>query len=231
MSLEIIAIVISILTPIFIFLGRNTILEWIKSSFTKEIEQFKHELDIKKEVLKQDLTKDAQRVAYLSSSKQSLYPEFYEKLRVTEGSVGLLHGLQQVPNYSKFPIEELLNVVNNLSAVDGMKREVHEAIKRDKDEGIKALQSLIREIEISTAKKKCQDAKNFLILKTLYFSKPVYDKSFEVIKMFNSLIIDIQYQQQNRIPYEHISGQAKAIEQAIDVLEAEMRREMFGEQV
>lgn len=225
------ALFIGILTPLMLFLGRKTILEWIKSSFAKEIEQFKHELDVKKEVLKQDLSREAQKVSYLSSSKQTIYPEFYEKLRVTEGSVGLLHGLQLVPSYSKFPTEELFNVVKNLKAVDGMKQEIEEAIRRDRAEGIKALESLIREIEISDAKKKCQDAKNFLILKTLYFSKPVYDKSFEIIKMFNALTIDIQYMQENRIPYEKISGQAKAIEQAIDALESEMRKEMFGEQI
>ena len=227
---ENIALIISIITPGILFLSRNTILNWIKSSFTKEIEKFKHELDVQKEIIKQDLSKEAQKVSYLSTSKQALYPELYEKLRICEGAVGLLHGLRYGTDYFKLDNTDLEKLILNSKLYDSLKQSIISNLKIDRNEAIKQMQSEFRNLEFFKTKRYCQEAKNFVIIKSLYFTPTVRDLAFEIIKIMNSIIIDVEYMKETHTPYERIKEQQEEVETILTQIEISMRSEIFGSQ-
>lgn len=230
MNIENSAIAISVLTPIMLFLGRNMILEWIKSSFTKEIEQFKHDLELQKEVIKQDINREAQKVAHLSTSKQSIYPELYEKLRVCEGAVGLLHGIRYMTDYQSLPNEEIKKIISKSKSPETFKRELTELLEVDRNDAITKIQDEFARVELMDARILCQETKNILILKSLYFSKSVRDKSFEILSLLNGIVIDLDlYKQTNQMPMKRISEDQKKVEKLISDIEETMREEIFGE--
>lgn len=230
MNLEFVAIIISALTPIILYFSRNTILEWIKSSFTREIEQFKHDLDIQKELIRQDLNREAQKALYQSSSKQSIYPELFEKLRVCEGSVGLLHGLRYVTDYNSLPNVELEKIINKSKSPESTKKRLIEELNNNRQDAVKLIQDEFARIELFDARLQCQELKNFLILKSLYFSKNVRDKSFEVVSLLTGIIVDLDlYKQTNQMPMNRIREDQKKVETTITDIEQMMRKEIFGE--
>lgn len=224
------AVVISLLTPLTLFLGRNFILNWIKTSFVKDVEKYKHDLDVQKEIIKQDINREAQKVAHLSTSKQSIYPELYEKLRVCEGSVGLLHGVRYMTDYQSLPNEEIKKIINKSKSPDTFKRELVELVELDRNNAIKKLQDEFARIEFMDARILCQETKNLLILKSLYFSKAVRDRSFETLSLLNGIVIDLDlYKQTNQMPVMKVTEDQKKIANLISDIEETMREEIFGE--
>lgn len=228
MRLELIAMIISLLTPFFIFLGRNTILEWIKSSFAKDIEHLKHDLELKKELLKQDLNREAQKIAHLSTGKQSLYPELYEKLRICEGTVAILHGLRLITDLDQLGNIDLLKMIQDSKLYDSLKISLSAKLNENRTEGIKAIKEAFRNLEFFEAKRACQETKNFLIIKSLYFSSSVRDLGFEVLKTMNSIIIDVELMPHAGVTYEQLQEQQENVESLLTQIEQEMRLEIFG---
>lgn len=222
--------IITILTPLLLFFGRNTVAEWIKSSFAKDIQKFKHDLDIQKEYIKQDLHREAQRISYLSTSKQSLYPELYEKLRLAEGAVENLHGLRRIPNYEKYSLEDMAEVVHASKALNSIKMDILKTFETDKKSGADKWLEILRASDLQEARTRCIEVKNFLVLKSLYISKGICDLCFSCLKNLNSIAIDIEMIPVGPETGENIVRARKNAKDLLNKIEELMRKEIFGEQ-
>lgn len=225
---EYVAIIISLLTPLGLFLCRNIFLNWIKSSFVKDVEQFKHELDLKKEIIKDEINRDTLKANFHSTSKQTLYPELYEKLRVCEGRVAGLYGLRFSTDYDKLEIVDLEEIIQKSKLYKSAKETLLSLLLKDKKEAVKQIKDHFANIELFDAKKECTETKNFLILKALYFSSEVRDLIFEIIQMLNSIIIDVELRKELKKPHVDLERQQEQVTSKLESLEQKMRYEIFG---
>jgi|LULF01.1.fsa_nt_gb hypothetical protein len=93
-----------------ILIFRKSFVGLIEKEVKKDVEKYKHELETKKEIIRHELTEEAQKARYLSTSIQEIYPLIYKNLLQCEG--GLCHylGLRELPDwnlYSARQVEDL----------------------------------------------------------------------------------------------------------------------------
>jgi hypothetical protein len=221
-------IVISLLSPILLYIGRNIILNFFKQSLLVKVESFKHELDIKNENIKNEMLKEAQKISFLINSKQVLYPEFYEKIKKAEGSVGGLHGLTYALTFEDYIEEDFKIYIQNMNITHGNKKRLLDSILLDRSNGVKLLKDSVELENILNAKNLLTEARNFLVLKKLYCSELVSENMFEIFKILNSIIIDIEQGKEVRVSHRQISDQQKRAEEILNEIEAIMKKELFG---
>jgi len=230
MRLEYISIIISLSVPAILFLSKNYILGYVKGFFDKDIEKFKHDLELNKEVFKQELSREALRTVSLFNVRQSLYPEIFEKIKIAQGcTLGLLGARYSLTfdDYSKEDFQKFFQQNNFLT--HKTKREFFDLMDNDSRKAIGKLQEWLREKEFSDCKVKQFELKNHIILKQLYISKEILDLCFEIHKLLVSYSIDVEFEDKIPKGFEHFKSIEKEIIGKEEILSTMMRSEIFGE--
>jgi hypothetical protein len=216
------------LTALSLFVFKTWIADQIRKQTDKEIAGHKHELDVKKETIKEEITRTGLKAQFLATSKQVLYPELYESLRKIEGAVGSLSGFRYAPTYEGWSTEDFKVLLLESKLPSEMVSELTESISSDRPSGIKKLEATMRRLEFQQARQQCQEVKNKIILKSLFLSNEVNQAAFEIVKSAIGLAIDTEYMAETRKPFEEIKSKKEAMEQQLVALEARMKDELFG---
>ena len=159
-----------------------TFKEGIKAKLRKEVEsdlaQLRNELDTKKEIIKNDLQRDAYKAQLMLNNIHSVYPELASNLEVTSGAVGRLQGLRFSTNFEEMHEEDIISFMESKKFPRSKRDEVVAKFQSNKKGGAKVLSTFLREVEIEEARQKCIEANNFRILKSIYCSESVL-KAFD----------------------------------------------------
>lgn len=79
---------------LFAFLFKEAIKQQFRKEVEKEIAVFSHDLQIKSEVLKNDLNKEIIKAQLMWSNIHEIYPALAEKLELAHGDLGHIVGLR-----------------------------------------------------------------------------------------------------------------------------------------
>lgn len=146
--------------------------EGIKAKLKKEVEadlsRLRHDLDIKKEIIKNDLQRDAYKTQLMVSNVHQIYPELTSQLEMAFGAVGALQGVKFSTNYNEFNEEDLKAFMEAKKFPKGKQDEILAHYRADKKTGIKALGDFMRDVDIEEARQKCVEVNNYRILKSIY---------------------------------------------------------------
>lgn len=162
----------------FHFLFKEAIKAKLKKEVESDLSRLRHELDIKKEIIKNDLQRDAYKTQLMVSNVHQIYPELASMLEMTFGAVGGLQGVKFSTNYEQFNEEDLASLMEAKKFPKGKHDEILTRYRSDKKAGIKALGEFMRDVEIEEARQKCVEANNYRILKSIYCADDVL-KAFD----------------------------------------------------
>lgn len=157
----------------FHFLFKESIKAKLKKEVESDLSRLRHDLDIKKEIIKNDLQRDAYRTQLLVSNVHQIYPELVSTLEMTFGAVGGLQGVKFSTNYDQFNEEDLASFMEAKKFPKGKQDEIRNSYRSDKKTGIKLLSEFLRDVEIEEARQKCVEANNYRILKSIYCGEDV----------------------------------------------------------
>ncbi len=134
----------------------------------QELERLKAELALQSESIRHQYQMDQLKLATANKQKHEVYASLLEKIRFAEGAVGSLWGARFAPGLDQYTDEELASFLNEKSVSPGRRDDLLAGIKQDRTKGMKEVQKIVRNIELSEARGKVTEAKNFILLKALY---------------------------------------------------------------
>ena len=162
----------------FHFLFKESIKAKLKKEVESDLSRLRHDLDIKKEILKNDLQRDAYKTQLMVNNVHQIYPELSSHLEIIFGAVGGLQGLKFSTNYNEFNEDDLNSFMEAKKFPKRKQNEILANYQVDKRAGIKALSNFMRDVEIEEARQKCVEANNYRILKSIYCAEDVL-KAFD----------------------------------------------------
>lgn len=168
-------------------------LETKKIELQKEIEKFKSDLEREKDRHRHDLARDAAKITMYNAKSHDLYAELFELLRRAEGAVGLLTGLRQLPDWEKLSKKDIEEAMIEYGIPPDKACFTLAHLESNKHKTIEAVRGMYRLQDQINAEEKTRTAKNFTILKEIYISEEITGKTFELLKLFNDIIIDVEF--------------------------------------
>lgn len=173
------------------FYFKEVIKAKLKKDVDKEIENLKHELDVKKEIVKNDLQRDAYKTQLMVTNIHQIYPELTQKVELAFGTVGALQGVRFSTDFSQMNEEDLRSFMANKKFPKSKDDEILKLFQSDKKSAIKNLNDFLRDIEIQEARLNCVDANNFRIIKSIYCSDEVLTAFDECYSSIWSAWVDL----------------------------------------
>lgn len=169
--------------------------EYIKKQFRKEVElelaTFNHELQIKSEVLKNDLQKDVIKTQLMWNNIHKIYPVLTENLELAYGVLGDIVGLRWEVNLSELDEENLKSfMMRNGFDISNLNRCIN-LWEQNKENGIKEIKKLMKINEVIKAQNALVKANNFKITKEIYLSDGVSTAFLEAYQDLYGVWIDI----------------------------------------
>lgn len=221
-STTVIASIISTsgLLAFVLWIFKRVIASWLWKEHSKEIEQYKVDLQLTTELLKHDLQKDFARTELYSNSLFTIYPELYSKLILAQGVVGGFTGFRSKPNWEGFDKRDFESLLVERDAPSGAKNSILELLSSNRDQGIKKLEEFLHQREFGEASEKLVDFKNYLLLKRIFIPKDIASLCFEINKKLVSIKIDasLALNDNTKDYYSKMNETMKDIEEEINKL-------------
>lgn len=152
-----------------------------------------------------------------------IYPELFGKVKIAEGAIGRLLGGRESPTWQEHSIEDLRIVMARKNVVSGQVEKLARAIEEDREEGLKEMNKYLRMLEYNESKSILQEAKNYLILNSLYMTDEIADDCHEVCKQLWHAIVDANPEY---VQWDSYQKKLEKCEELIDVMKSKMRIEL-----
>jgi len=203
----------------------------IEKDVKKDVEKYKHELDIKKENIKHDMGKEMLKEQFLSNSLQSVYPELIKNILIAEGAMASLTGLRFSANWDEYGENDFEKLFIDKGITQKKSEELLAKIKADRTSGVKDMDKYLRMLDINEARRQYREAKNFFLLKNLFISDSVEEMVNDILKKIWSNWVDISSYDEHGVcsgvTYDKISKDQSDIQTSIDDLQVAMRKELL----
>ena len=178
-------------TGIFMFLFKEAIKSMLKKTVEADLARVTHELDVKKEIIKNELNRDAYKAQLMLNNVHAIYPELAAKLEHAFGAVSGLQGFSFAINFEQYQADDIKTYLASHRLPKGKHDELIVAIDRDRTTGIKSLKDTLREVEISEARHCCAEAQNYRVIKAIYCSDQVLQTFDDCYKIVWSAWVDL----------------------------------------
>jgi hypothetical protein len=218
----------SLIVMAYLFIFKQLIIGFITKGIQKDIEGYKHELEIKKENIKHQLTKDSLKHEFLNSSKQTVYPELMRLILSAEGAVSQFSGFVRAPSWESMNIENIESYLNGDRCPKDRVNSILSKIRLEKD--YKDLRNFFYESKLHEAQDFKNQFKNYFLEKSLFLSTEVKTKTEEISKRIVNLYVDAQMTILHKYtdPNSPSSSELKEeLTSKINELEALMAKELF----
>jgi len=161
------------LAALCLFIFRESLKAMLKRELSKDLANLTHELDVKKEIIKSELHQDAYKAQLMLTNVHAIYPELAAKLEIAFGVVSGLQGARWAIDFSQYNTDDFRSFMEVRHFLRGKQDEFLQRIADDSTKGIKTLEHYLRDIEISEARSKCEEAMNYRVIKGIYCSAAV----------------------------------------------------------
>lgn len=212
------------LSPLIIFFGRK----FLGHYFSKNIEKYKHDLNLQKEVLTHDLQKQVLQFQTSIEKVSSIYQQLFEKIMVADGAVSALpaFGGRYGNSFENWGIPEFEKALDDHKATSVQKEKVLNAIISNRKTGEDIFKKEWEFLIGLNAAESLKTARNFYWTQKIYLSISICEIVYE---LFNKLS---QKHDDNESPKEADGNtyfqRNEDITALIEKLENQMRLEMRG---
>jgi hypothetical protein len=223
-------IVISFLTSAGVTGGiMKLISSRIEHKYQKIIEAYKHELSAISEQQKFNYQRWITDFGLFTQKKHEVYSELYRLLLIADGSLESLFGLMHVPSFDEYSREDMEKYLLNYQVVEGYVPQLVEGWDTSRDTCVHKIRDYLTIIDFQKADKARNEAKNYFLINSLYFSEKAEALVSELLSLLvNQYVIDYQ----NRV--EHIRDEVglaerKTIRQKKPEVLGKLKAAMSGE--
>jgi hypothetical protein len=221
--------------------GILSLLFWIfKKSFAgliekeigRDLEKYKHELEIKSEILKHDLIKEGNKASYQASNIQSVYPELNRLLLTPEGFLGNLIGVRETPDWNQMEPIKIKAYLSDLKINAKDISRILDLFQNNAPERSSETQALVDLNELWTTRSQIREAKNFFLLKKLFISPEIQDCAEKIFTKLWSVWCDLETflrfgRQNSGINMSDVRKEHQDLVDLLDTLEVLMQKELF----
>lgn len=160
-----------------IALGVLFLRSWVerlaRQAFDKELETHKHRLQIEADAIRVEQQRQLRDFDLFTQERHRAYAGVYKRLLIAEGAVGMLRGLRKVPAYEEYSKENVRALLEEKHFAGSTVEGVLSLWDTDRRGAIKLLREALSEWEKQDALRKVQLARNYQLLRELYFSETV----------------------------------------------------------
>ena len=202
----------------------------ISHKYQKAIEAYKHELNAINEQQKFNYQRWMTDFGLFTHKKHEAYAELYKLVLVADGSLEQLSGLRSVPSFDEYIRADIEKYLKDQHIVEGFIPQLIDGWETSRDECIRKIREYQTMIDFQKADKARNDASNYYLINSVYFSEAVEEIVTEILKLIgHQHVID----EQSRV--EHYSDESGRKERKeirekkpalIRQLKATMRKEM-----
>lgn len=226
---------INIVVFVTFWIFRESFIGWVKQKVGRDIEGYKHELELKKEFLRNELESDMLKNKYLTQSVQEIYPEVYKKLLYSEGMLGVFFGLRMLPNWQALNAIEVEKILKS-KEIDKVEIQRIVGLYNSNDPSrAKEAQSTLDLKELYRVEWEIRQLKNYFLEKCLFVSNEIKDLYHEANVLLWDVWCDLEshflhFRNMKGSPFQKASKNHKDIILKIDEIEIQMRKELFPAQ-
>lgn len=215
-------ILVSFLTAV---LGTGGFLWLIRAKYEAKI---KKDLDSHAQLLKHDLEKDMLHAQAVAQSKHIIYPKLFELLRHYDGTFNPLDDVQWLSTFEEWSRDEFEQKLKKEGIKTKMRERILVAWDRGCEEGVKEYYAYKRVMDLNSSDMARIEVNNYLLLKSLYISQPVYNAVDHLIDEIRDLINFYRKEDEprDRTWSAQVGSSKDRIPKLFKGLEALMKREL-----
>jgi hypothetical protein len=187
-------ILISILTSAGVTSGVMALIQSrISHKYQKAIETYKHELNAISEQQKFNYQRWMTDLGLFTQKKHEAYAELYKLILIADGSLERLSGLQSVPSFTEYTRADMEMYLKDQHIVEGFIPQLLDGWETSRDECVRKIREYQTMIDFQKADKARNDASNYFLINSVYFSEVVEKVVSEILKLIGHLhVIDEQ---------------------------------------
>lgn len=175
----------------------------ISHKYQKAIETYKHELNVISEQQRFDYQRWMTDFGLFTQKKHEAYAELYKLILIADGSLERLSGFRSVPSFSEYTRADMEKYLRDQHIVEGFIPQLMDGWEISQNECIRKIREYQTMIDFQKADKARNDASNYYLVNSVYFSEAVEEVVREILKLIgHQHVID----EQSRV--EHYSDES-----------------------
>lgn len=183
----------------------------ISHKYQKAIETYKYELNAISEQQKFDYQRWMTDFGLFTQKKHGAYAELYKLILIADGSLERLSGFQSVPSFSEYTRADMENYLRGQHIVEGFIPQLMDGWETSQTECIRRIHEYQTMIDFQKADKARNDASNYYLVNSVYFSEAVEEIVREIFKL---------------IGYQHVIDEQSRVEHYSDESGRKERKEI-----
>lgn len=206
---------------------------FVEHRFEKALNEHKHALDEKTEMLKHDLQKDAMSAQIAIGEKHKIYAELFRLVNIAHGAVFSMFGITRELTYEEYGEEDFKELFERWNTPQRKTLELLELYRSDRDKAIKAWREYRRVLEIGEARSEITKARNYLLINEIYMEDDIADMAHEILGLIILYLTNAEMNENHRDPYlkqelEKNRERKKQIEDLLPKLKGTMKSKLLG---
>lgn len=195
----------------------------VDQQFAKKLEEHKHDLQLIIEQNKFDIQRKMHDFSLYTTKRHEMYSKLYSLFMTAQGSVGSMWGYRQVPDFSKYKLEELHKYLleNNVSD-EKVTYYMSNWDFPERRETAKEVQKLYDTLELAKAKRDAIKTHNEHLYSRLYLSEPVSNICGNISLRLRQVCDDLDEIFNDEIPGRDRVEVRKGITTKLDLINEEM---------
>lgn len=158
------------------------VLKVVENRLATRLEAFKGALATEAERHRHELQRETMKAQLSANQLNVIYPQLFAKLRRADGAIGGLVGLRYGPSYDGYSRDDIVETLESMKLPGEYRDRVLSHFDRVRDEGIRELKRVSRDVESERARVTHTRARNYLILKSLFVSPEVKKLGHGILK-------------------------------------------------
>ena len=184
-------IVMSTWQIILLTIGSSSLVSAVVTIILKSI--FQKGINSHAERLKSDLQKEVINSQFVIEKRHKIIPNLYKLVMNADGAIRGLHGVGYEPTYEEWNEDDFEKAFDEMNVLGGMRTELHEILKSNREKGIKKWRQYKRMLEIHRARNALMEARNELLVSEIYLNPIIVDSLRELLKTLGHYLISIEH--------------------------------------
>ncbi|AYF45731.1 hypothetical protein BALOs_2741 [Halobacteriovorax sp. BALOs_7] len=222
----------TLLVFFLLWLCKKKIIGWFEKDVSKDIERYKHELDTKKELIKHDLSVEISKVRYHSESIQEIYPELYQSLVISEGSMSYFFYSYYSQDWNSISESELEKVLKSKEIQEAEIERLVSLVKTQSSDRSNEIKQALNVKYLYDVEETITKSKNYFLLKRLFVSSNIERQVSAIYKKKWSVWAGLETwylfgKSTSGVKFSDLKKEYNEISEMVRELEEIMKNELF----
>ena len=215
---------------ILLFVFRKYLSSKIDFDFKKQLAVYKKDLNLITKQVEFDYQRKIQDFNLYTTKKHEKYIELHKLLRIADGAILGLMGLQHEPTYEEYNKEDIRNMLLKMEVQTGKIDDILTIWDtHNKAEAIQEMRKYLQLLKINAARSSLTKANNFYLMSKLYFSDDVCAYKEKLADKLSNLFTIYQLSLEHPGAYKNATQESHKIRSEIKTFVMKLEKTMKDE--